>query len=141
MPHKHGTEYFVKKPTNVNDDDKFQKKKTNAIGKPPSLLSAKYKIRVGCWNVRTLSSVGKLELLSNEMMKYGLDLIALSEVRRKGNGSTTIQMDSQTFQLLYSGGSKAIAGVGLLLNQRASVSLLGFEAMDIGCCLQRSRKE
>ena len=48
------------------------------IGK---LLRTKANITVGAWNVRTLNKKGSPELLLNELSKFSVDIVGLSEVR------------------------------------------------------------
>ena len=42
---------------------------------------------LGTWNVRTLYSSGALEILTRELDRTGLDIVALQEVRWPGEGS------------------------------------------------------
>lgn len=56
--------------------------------------------KVGQWNVRTLYQKGKLEQATNEMKRYGIDILGISEVRWTGNGKI-VTTDNYTF--LYSG--------------------------------------
>ena len=41
-------------------------------------------MRVGCWNVRTMYTVGKAAQIAREMERYRLDLLGLSEIRWTG---------------------------------------------------------
>jgi hypothetical protein len=43
-------------------------------------------LKIGTWNVQTLRSPGKLELLRNEMTPYKCDILGLAEMRWKGVG-------------------------------------------------------
>jgi hypothetical protein len=52
------------------------------------LKLAKNTLTVGTWNVQTLWTAGKLELLRNEMKRFRYDIIGISEVRRTGKGET-----------------------------------------------------
>ena len=36
-------------------------------------------IRIGCWNVRTMYDLGKLEQVYREMRNYNLDILGISE--------------------------------------------------------------
>ncbi|KAL9956815.1 hypothetical protein ACROYT_G038356 [Oculina patagonica] len=49
-------------------------------------LSPKIKIRVGCWNVRTMYQTGKLAQIVKEMDRYRMDIIGISEARWVGSG-------------------------------------------------------
>ncbi|CAF4866547.1 unnamed protein product [Rotaria socialis] len=52
------------------------------------LKPAKNTLTVGTWNVQTLWTAGKLELLRNEMKRFRYDIIGISEVRWTGKGET-----------------------------------------------------
>ena len=43
-----------------------------------SLATPKSRMRVGCWNVRTMYTVGKAAQIVGEMERYRLDLMGLS---------------------------------------------------------------
>ena len=79
-----------------------------------SLLQLKSKIRIGCWNVRTLYQAGKLAQLAKEMRRYKLSII----------GKVTTS-SGETY--LYSGNEREedahTHGVGLLLSKDAAKSL------------------
>ena len=51
----------------------------------------------GTWNVRILYSSGALEILTRELDQTPLDVVALQEVRRQGEGS----QESGSFSLFY----------------------------------------
>ena len=42
--------------------------------------------RIGCWNVRTLYSVGKTAQATSEMQRYRLSILGISECRWSGFG-------------------------------------------------------
>ena len=44
-----------------------------------SLIQLKSKVRIGCWNVRTLYQTGKLAQLAQEMIRYKLSIVGVSE--------------------------------------------------------------
>ena len=52
------------------------------------LKLVKNTLTVGTWNVQTLWTAGKLELLRNEMKRFRYDIIGISEVRWTGKGET-----------------------------------------------------
>jgi exonuclease III len=91
------------------------------------ILTTKEQTRIGTWNVRTLNSTGKLAQVTNEMQKYKLDILGVSEMRWTGSG----RMVSDGVTVYYSGGtSKHERGVGLLLNQRISGAVIQWEPVN-----------
>ena len=50
------------------------------------LLTPKYKIRVGSWNVRTLYQAGKLQQLLRYMNNYKVEILCVSEARWTDSG-------------------------------------------------------
>jgi len=41
---------------------------------------------VGSWNVRTMLQAGKMAEITDELLKYDLDITVLQEIRWKGYG-------------------------------------------------------
>ncbi|PSN38555.1 hypothetical protein C0J52_14819 [Blattella germanica] len=68
---------------------------------------------LGTWNVRTLYSSGALEILTRELDRTGLDIVALQEVRWPGEGS----QESGKFTLYYGGATKPEFGTGFLVRR------------------------
>ncbi|CAM4921050.1 unnamed protein product [Rotaria socialis] len=78
------------------------------------LKPAKNTLTVGTWNVQTLWTAGKLELLRNEMKRFRYDIIGISEVRWTGKGETP------NADFIWSGEeSSHMRGVGFLLSTQA----------------------
>jgi len=44
---------------------------------------------IGTWNIRSMLQLGKVQLLGEEMMRLGIDICGLSEVRWDGQGHFT----------------------------------------------------
>ncbi|KAK2718178.1 hypothetical protein QYM36_005481 [Artemia franciscana] len=71
--------------------------------------------------LRTMVQLSKTEQVVNEMDNYGLDILALSEVRWTGAGSQTLKKGST---ILHSGTEKKKeAGVAIMLSKSASRAL------------------
>ena len=49
-----------------------------------SLTKPKVNVNIGCWNVRTLYSIGKSAQLAREMNKYKIDVMGISKCRWMG---------------------------------------------------------
>ena len=49
-------------------------------------LQLRKKLRLGTWNIRSMLQLGKVQLLGDEMMRLGVDICGLSEVRWNGQG-------------------------------------------------------
>ena len=54
-------------------------------GSSAAYIKERSKIRMGCWNVRSLNN-GKMEEIEREMEEKELSFIGLSETRMKGKG-------------------------------------------------------
>ncbi|PSN46128.1 hypothetical protein C0J52_12067 [Blattella germanica] len=70
-------------------------------------------IFLGTWNVRTLYSSRPLEILTRELDRTGLDIVALQESRWSGEGS----QESGKFTLYYGGATKPEFGTGFLVRR------------------------
>ena len=87
-------------------------------------------IKIGCWNVRTLNRVGKLENVKIEMKENGLSVLGLSEVRwRKENEEEEERGDfmSDDVRVIYSGGEECQRGVAVLLDKEWAKRVIGVE--------------
>ncbi|KAG8227539.1 hypothetical protein J437_LFUL008411 [Ladona fulva] len=78
--------------------------------------ASKWTMRIGTWNIETIN--GKEVELVEEMEKYRLEILGLSEVKKKGN--VKIQLE-KGYVPPYSGvspGKRAKEGVGVILNSQ-----------------------
>ena len=85
----------------------------------------KIQLRCATWNVRTLYQTGKLENMKREMKRMKIDILGLSEVRWPGVNK--LNTDEGCF--IYSGGSAAERGVGVMLTKKISASIIGYWAI------------
>ena len=91
------------------------------------ILSAKSTTLLGVCNVRTLSQTRKLTQLIGEFDNYMLHILDISEIRWKG--SEKIIKEGKT--MLYSGNEEIHRnGVGMILNNEASRSLMGWKPVN-----------
>ena len=79
-------------------------------------------LRVGTWNVRTMSQIGKLENVKMEMDRLKMNVLGISEMRWPGSG----KLCSGEHVVVFSGGLKHEHGVGMILDEEREKSLLGF---------------
>ena len=97
---------------------------------PTHLLSPRETSRVGTWNVRTMSEVGKVYQIAKELRTYTLTLLGLCETRWTGAGQTKLGTGEM---ILYSGHEDSNAphteGVALMLGKQAQKALIAWEAL------------
>ena len=60
--------------------EKLATGKSTSMKATEKLKIAKNTLTVGTWNVQTLWTTGKLELLRNEMKRFRYDIVGISEV-------------------------------------------------------------
>ena len=92
-----------------------------------SFLTPKHITAFGTWNVCTMYQTGKSAQVANEMRRYGLKLLGISEVRWLGSGSTTLLTGEE---VLYSGreeGEEHTEGVAIMLAKDTKKTLLSWE--------------
>ena len=78
----------------------------------PSLTKNEDKVyRLSTWNVR--SARNKEEELIREMKRYNLDILGLSETKRRGNGMKVIDGVSYVYAGVTEGGARG--GVGIVV--------------------------
>ena len=87
------------------------------------LLTAKCKIGLGTWNVRTLHQTGNLSLLLHQLEKFDWEIMGVSETHWTDTGDFV----QEGYQILSSANSTIHrAGVAIILNQNAQRALLGY---------------
>jgi hypothetical protein len=87
----------------------------------------------GTWNVLTLRQTGKVQDLMHEAEKYGVDVLALQEIRWDDTGSTKFR----NFTLFWSGGVSGKGyefGTGFLVNNKLLHLVKSFDAIDRYIC-------
>lgn len=89
------------------------------------------------WNVRTMLQAGRMQEIRNEMRLYKIDIIALQEIRWRGQG----RIDKPDYTLLYSGseGKTGQLGTGFMMNTAMKECLLEFEPQSNRICKIRLR--
>ena len=88
-------------------------------------LQLRKKLRLGTWNIRSMLQLGKVQLLGQEMMRLGVDICGLSEVRWTGQGHFTT-LDDHT--IVYSGRlTQGMSGVAVWIHRKIAGALVGYE--------------
>ena len=82
--------------------------------------------RFGCWNVRKKSG-GEEEVL-DEMKRYGLEVLGVSEARMKGNGVRMVGEVTCVHSGVQAGRAKA--GVAILLSEKFGTYLREWKCVD-----------
>ena len=90
----------------------------------PNSLSAnpKTKVKVGCWNVRTMFSVGRTAQIIAEMTRYGIGILGISECRWSGFG----RLKARTGEtIIYSGRDDDVhqSGVAIIMSKKVAQCL------------------
>ena len=91
------------------------------------LFNAKSVTKIGCWNVRTLTNDCAQIALVREFVRYKMDILAISEMRWKDSGTSTISDGAgEQLKVMYSGGATHHRGVGFVLSRTADRALKSF---------------
>jgi hypothetical protein len=90
-----------------------------------TLLGSKRTTKIGFWNVRTMAQSTKSAQVAEEMKRYHLDILGLSEVRWPGTDKRVVS--GLTF--IYSGreDGKHMEGVGIMMSAGFAKCLLEWE--------------
>ena len=88
-----------------------------------NLLTPKHHVRVGCWNVRTLFQAGKLAQAVNEMNRYNLGLLAVTEARWTQTGKQKLNTGEV---IIWSGrqDNNHEEGVALIISKKHANAVL-----------------
>ena len=85
------------------------------------------KMKMATWNVRTMLKPGKMQEIVGEVRKYGIDFVALQEVRWKGQG----EINKLDYTLKYSGAEKqGKHGVGFVIMEKLKENIMEFNAIN-----------
>jgi len=88
-------------------------------------IQLRKKLRIGTWNVRSMSQLGKTQILGRELDRNGVSVCGLSEVRWEGRGHFTT-LEGHT--IVYSGDKvRGQQGVAMWLHKRVAGTLIGYE--------------
>jgi len=88
-------------------------------------LQLRKKLRLGTWNIRSMLQLGKVQLLGDEMLRLGVDICGLSEVRWNEQGQFTT-LDDHT--VVYSGRlTQGMSGVTIWTHRKIAEALVGYE--------------
>jgi len=84
---------------------------------------------IGCWNVRTMYSVGKAAQFVREMKQNHCEILGISEVRWTGFGRIELNTGESC---IFSGREDNIhrAGVGLMMSKEASKALMEWKPVN-----------
>ena len=90
---------------------------------PPSSIKT---LRIGSWNVRTMFEVGKQEQIRQEMRRYRLHILGISETHWSQCGQKKLRTGEH---IIYSGEENTHRkGVALMISKMAYKTLRGWEA-------------
>ncbi|XP_055997977.1 uncharacterized protein LOC130047325 [Ostrea edulis] len=93
-----------------------------------SLLGPKEKLCVGAWNVRTMFETSKTAQVADEMQRYGLDILGVSECRWLKSGKMRV---NSGHTILYSGhDDKHQSGVAIMISKEKIKTLLEWEPIN-----------
>lgn len=95
------------------------------------------KMKIGTWNVRTMLMPGKMQEIARELGKHKYDVVALQEIRWKGEG----EIRKKDFTIFYSGNEKRTgrAGTGFYVASQTMKNFIGFEPVNERMCKLRLR--
>ena len=87
------------------------------------ILNTRTKLKIGCWNVRTMYETGKQAQVIREMSAFKLHLLGISECRWTGCGK---RITSTGETIVYSGRNdeKHHGGVAIIMNRNVTKAML-----------------
>ena len=101
-----------------------QSRKEATMQTPPSSNKT---LRIGSWNVKTLYEAGKTAQVAQEMNRYRLHILGISETHWIGSDKKRLQTGEL---MIYSGHEEGPHrdGVGMIIGKRAEKTFRGWEA-------------
>ena len=84
-------------------------------------------LKLGTWNARKMKQPGKLETVCNEMERYDIQILGISETNWNGQGS----FQTEDKLVLFSGKEEGYShGVACILDQQTSRALIGYSPIN-----------
>ena len=115
---------------------------TKPYNKPRNAINTRLRQRhtdltFGTWNVQTMLQPGKMMEIADEVLKLGIDLVALQEIRWQGQG----EINKKNFTVIYSGPEKRTGqyGTGFIISRKIKESMLECEPVNDRLCRIRIR--
>ena len=117
-----GDSYITAGDGGMMDEGESRKE---AFNRMESFTHPKVRMRIGCWNVRTMHAIGKTAQVCREMRNYRIEVLGISECRWMDFGKVRTQEGEV---IVYSGSSgKHEHGVAIILSRKAAQSLTSWE--------------
>ena len=88
--------------------------------KPQQLMDGRVKVRVGTWNVGTLS--GKSRELVEVLKRRNVNICCVQETRWKGGKAKEIE---EGYKIIYSGKTSSRNGVGVIVDEKMKANVVG----------------
>jgi len=91
----------------------------------------------GTWNIQTMLQPGKMMEIADEVLKLGIDLVALQEIRWQGQG----EINKKHFTVIYSGPENQTGQyvTGFIISRKIKKSILECEPVNDRFCRIRIR--
>ena len=106
---------------------------SNPYGRPdddmPTMKLRNASLRIGTWNVRTLTQKGKFDNLLLGMKSMNIDILGLAKTRWLSDG----QISKENLTIIYSSGEKHERGVAVVMKNSISKSLMPISDRIILC--------
>ena len=83
-----------------------------------SSIDAKKRVQIATWNIRSLKDTEKMKLLVSEMRRLQINIMGLSEIWIKGNGS--LDIEDYTILLSNEEDGSTGKGVGIVIDKRSN---------------------
>ena len=79
-------------------------------------------LTLGTWKVETMLQPGKMMEIANEVLKLGIDIVALQEIRWQGHG----EINKKNFTVIYSEPENRTGqyGTGFIISREVKESIL-----------------
>ncbi|WP_353806118.1 endonuclease/exonuclease/phosphatase family protein, partial [Acinetobacter baumannii] len=91
---------------------------------PMTLFTTKAPTRIGTYNVRTMYETGKSAQVANEMRRYRIDLLGISECRWNDSGRVTLASGETVIYSGHEEGHSHTDGVAIMMSGRAAAALV-----------------
>jgi len=90
-------------------------------------LNSRWQLKIAKWNIRTINSPGKMEVLESELGRYSINVMGLAETKWKGKEVHYYTTEGN--MVIHAENNVKECGVGFIVDRTSSKAVIGYESV------------
>jgi len=87
-------------------------------------LNSRWQLKIAMWNVRTINSPGRMEVLESELGRYSINVMGLAETKWKGKEGHYYTTEGN--MVIHAENNVRECGVGFIVDSTSSKAFIGY---------------